>query len=161
MKYIASLICMLLIPVSTPVLAMQGSECSAKSAKLIPAERPAFMKSCLAQAQDPNNVKEEERKQKSAQCEQNAKNKKLQGSDKTAYFTTCMNKNDAVAKASAQPANTAAPSNKTASPSGKTASPSSKSAAPKAAGKQKAHRKYSKKKKAKLSSKPAKAIPAQ
>lgn len=103
MKYIASLTCLLLISVAAPAFALQGSECSAKSAKFKPAEREKFMQSCLAQARDPANVKEEERKQKSAQCEQNARNKKLQGSDKANYQASCMNKNEAATIASAQP----------------------------------------------------------
>jgi len=154
MKHVASIVCMLLISVSMPVLAMQGSECAAQGAKLSPADRPAFMKSCLAQAQEPSNVKEEERKQKSAQCEQNAKNKKLQGSDKAKYHDECMNRNDAIAMANAQPARAAAPHPESAAPG-------SKSAARKAPGRPQAHRKNSKKKKAKLTAKPVKKNPAQ
>ncbi len=105
MKYIAPLICLSLIAIATPALALQGNECLESSKRLNPAERESFMKTCLAKAQDPANVREEERKQKSAQCEQNARNKKLQGNEKTKYHDSCMNKNDAaaVAKSQAQP----------------------------------------------------------
>jgi hypothetical protein len=139
MKYIASLICLLLISIATPALALQGSECSAKSAKLKPAERDSFMKSCLAQAEDPANVREEERKHKIAVCEQNAKNKKLQGNDKANYHENCMNKNEAATVASAQPKSTSTPSHKSAS------SNTPKSAPHKAAKKQKSGKKNVKK----------------
>lgn len=139
MKYIASLICLLLISIATPALALQGSDCSTKSAKLNPAERDNFMKSCLAQAEAPANVKEEERKHKIAVCEQNAKNKKLQGNDKANYHDNCMNKNEAAAVASSQPKNTSAPSHKSAS------SNAPKSAPHKAAKKQKSTKKSVKK----------------
>ncbi len=140
MKYLVPLICLLQIAVATPALALQGSECSAKSAKLSPAERPAFMKSCLAQAQEPNNVKEEERKQKSAQCEQNAKNKKLQGGDKARYHDECMNRNDAAALSQS--------SNKTASTSKSAEKTTAQNAQHKpATGKKHSSSKYSAKKK--------------
>lgn len=141
MKYIASLICLLLISTAIPAFALQGSDCSARSAKLKPAERDDFMKSCLAQAEAPANVQEEERKHKSALCEQNSKNKKLQGNEKTNYQTNCMNKNEAAAVASAQPKSSIAQSNKSASSS------THKSAQHKAvvAKKQKEHKKNTKK----------------
>jgi hypothetical protein len=102
MKIIASLTCMLLVSIATPALALQGGDCAARSQTLKPSERDAFMKSCLAKAGDPANVQEEERKQKSARCEQNARNKKLQGNEKVQYHTNCMNKNEAAAVANAQ-----------------------------------------------------------
>ena len=146
MKYIASLICLLLISTATPVLALQGSECSARSAKLNPAERDSFMKSCLAQAEEPANVREEERKHKVAVCEQNAKNKKLQGNDKANYHDNCMNKNEAATVAGAQPRNTIAQSHKSAS--GNTPKSASRKAATKkpAVKKQKSQKKNAKKK---------------
>jgi hypothetical protein len=150
MKYIASLICLLLVTISTPSFALKGSDCSAKSAKLNPSEREDFMKSCLAQAEDPANVKEEERKHKSAVCEQNAKNKKLQGNDKANYLTNCMNKNEAATVASAQPKSTAAaPSHKVASNN------SAKGESHKAAKKQKEHHKNGKKDAKTTAAKPA------
>lgn len=139
MKHIASLICLLLISIATPVLALQGSDCSAKSAKLKPTERESFMKSCLAQAEAPANVQEEERKHKSVQCEQNAKNKKLQGNDKTKYHESCMNKNEAAAVASAQPKSSITPKHKS------TSGNSPKNAPHKAGKKPKEHSKSAKK----------------
>lgn len=112
MKYIVPLICLLQIAIATPALALQGSECLANSKKLSPAERESFMKTCLAQAREPGNVKAEERKQKSAQCEQNAKNKKLQGSDKARYHDECLNRNDAATLS--QSTNKTAPASKSA-----------------------------------------------
>lgn len=147
MKYIASLTCLLLIAITTPALALQGSECSARSQKLNPSERGDFMKSCLEQAESPANVQEEERKRKVALCEQNAKNKKLQGNDKSNYLASCMNKNEAAALAGAQPRSTATPSHKPASGN------STKSAPHKTAKKAKQHDKRAKKN-AKQSAKP-------
>jgi hypothetical protein len=112
MKYIAPLICLSLIAIATPALALQGNECLESSKRLNPAERESFMKTCLAKAQDPANVQKEERKQKSAQCEQNARNKKLQGNEKAKYHDSCMNKNDASAVAKSQSQASVAPSHK-------------------------------------------------
>lgn len=118
MKYIATLSCLLLSFITTPAFAaIQGNDCAARGEKVKPAEHEAFMKSCLAQAANPSNVKEVEAKQKSALCEQNAKNKKLQGGDKSNYQSNCMNKNEAAVVASAQPSNDTAPAQKTASSS--------------------------------------------
>ena len=118
MKYIAPLICLSLIAIATPALALQGNECLESSKRLNPAERESFMKTCLAKAQDPANVREEERKQKSAQCEQNARNKKLQGNEKAKYHDNCMNKNDAAAVAKSQTQASIAPSHKPVSSNG-------------------------------------------
>lgn len=117
MKYIAPLICLSLIAVATPALALQGNECLESSKRLNPGERESFMKTCLAKAQDPANVQEEARKQKSAQCEQNARNKKLQGNEKAKYHDSCMNKNDAAAVAKSQTQAGVAPSRKPVSSS--------------------------------------------
>ena len=103
MKYIAALICLLLSSIATSALAIQGNDCATRSEKVKPAERDAFMKTCMAQVSSPSNVKEIEQKNKSTLCEQNAKNKKLQGSDKSNYHTNCMNKNEAVVAANNPP----------------------------------------------------------
>lgn len=140
MKRIA-LTCMLLTSIAMPAFALQGSECSSKAAKLKPAERDDFMKSCLAQAEAPANVQEEERKHKNALCEQNAKNKKLQGNDKAAYQTNCMNKNEAAAAATAQPNNAIASNSKpAASTAPKKSAPHKEAPKKKASKKQKAHK---------------------
>ncbi len=142
MKYIAALTCLLLTTIATPAVALQGNDCAARGEKVKPEEREAFMKSCLAQAEAPANVKEVEQKHKSALCEQNAKNKKLQGNDKSNYQSNCMNKNEAVVAANTQPHNViAAPSHKAA------ASDKPKTAPHKAAANkpQKEHKKSAKK----------------
>lgn len=149
MKYIAPLICLSLIAAATPAFALQGNECLESSKRLNPAERESFMKTCLAKAQDPANVQEEERKQKSAQCEQNARNKKLQGNEKTKYHDSCMNKNDAAAVAKSQTqANVASSHKPVTSNAPKGASPKSagnKHSSGKPAGKkQKLHKKNEK-----------------
>ena len=115
MKLFAALYCFLLIGIANPALALQGSDCSARSAQLKQSERKDFMQSCLAQAKEPSNVREEERKHKNAVCEQNAKNKKLQENDKASYLSNCMNKNEAAAAASIHAKNITAPSHKPAS----------------------------------------------
>ncbi|HSM97505.1 MAG TPA: hypothetical protein VLS47_00695, partial [Gallionella sp.] len=43
----------------------------------------------------PANIKEIESQHKKILCEQNARNNKLQGNDKTKYIETCINKNEA------------------------------------------------------------------
>jgi len=139
MKIIASLTCLLLVCIATPALALQGGDCSARSQKLKPSERDAFMKSCLAKAGEPANVQEEERKQKSARCEQNARNKKLQGNERTEYHTNCMNKNEAAAIAGAQ-------LKKTPEPKHRASRNTSKNAPHKAAKKNQTHKKNAKKK---------------
>jgi hypothetical protein len=101
------LTCFLMLFVATPALAMDGKACTSKAAQLKPAERDAFMKSCLAQLSSPANTKELEQQHKQAQCEQNAKNQHAQGNEKAAYVSACMNKNEAVAAAKAEPTHAA------------------------------------------------------
>jgi hypothetical protein len=50
----------------------------------------------LAKASSPENVKAVALQQKKSSCDQNAKNKKLEGSNKEEYLTLCMNKNEAL-----------------------------------------------------------------
>lgn len=144
MKYIAALTCLLLTTIATPAFALQGNDCAARGEKVKLEEREAFMKSCLAQAEAPANVKEVEQKHKSALCEQNAKNKKLQGNDKANYQSNCMNKNEAVVAANTQPHNVivAAPSHKAAANDAPKSAPQHKAAAKK---QQKEHKKSAKK----------------
>lgn len=77
---------------ATPVFA---GNCESKGAHLPPVEYVAHMKSCLAEASSPANVKAAALQQKKAYCDKNVKNKVLQGSEKESYLTTCMNSNDA------------------------------------------------------------------
>jgi hypothetical protein len=102
MKYFSALTCILLTTLSAPVFALQGADCAAKGEKINQAERKEFIKTCLAQAEDPSNVRQEELKHKKATCEQNAKNKKLQGKALADYHAECMNKNEAAAVKSSQ-----------------------------------------------------------
>ena len=105
MKYIAALTCLLLTFFANPAFAVAGNDCAAKSEKVKVTERDEFMKSCLAQVGTPANVKEAKQKHKSARCEQNAKNMKLQGDDKGNYQADCINKNEAVVAANTLPKN--------------------------------------------------------
>lgn len=50
----------------------------------------------LAKDSSPENVKAVALHHKKLNCEQNAKNKKLQGNQKESYMTICMNKNEAL-----------------------------------------------------------------
>jgi hypothetical protein len=91
-----------------PAQAMGSGSCAEKSAQMKSSERSAYMKSCLAQASSPANVKEVEAQHKSALCEQNAKNQKLQGNERASYLSTCMNENEAAAAAKNAPTSPAA-----------------------------------------------------
>ncbi len=146
MKHFAVLTCLLLTVVANHALAASGNDCASRSEKVKPSEREAFMKSCLAQVGSPANVKEAKQRHKSARCEQNAKNMKLQGSEKGDYQAECINKNEAVVAANSLP-NTA-PSHESApaaQPSGKAAVPHKAAAKKPAAKKQKEHKKSVKK----------------
>ena len=52
----------------------------------------------LAEASSPANVKAVALQQKRLYCDQNAKNKALQGSEKESYLTACMNSNEALSQ---------------------------------------------------------------
>jgi hypothetical protein len=146
MKHIATLTCLLLTIIATPVFAVPGNDCASRSEKIKPADREDFMKSCLAQVGTPANVKEAKQKHKSALCEQNAKNKKLQGSDKGNYQADCVNKNEAVVAANSLPSSNTDTGKKSAS-AGKPKSEPRKAAVKKpAAKKQNEHKKSGKKK---------------
>ncbi len=105
MKYIAALTCLFLTAVANSAFALPDNDCVARSEKVQVTEREAFMKSCLAQAGTPAKVKEAKQQHKSARCEQNAKNMKLQGSEKGSYKEDCINKNEAVVAANTTPKN--------------------------------------------------------
>ncbi len=94
----------LMLFVTTSVFAAQSNDCASKGAHMKPAERDAFMKSCLAQLSSPANAKEREQQRKKAQCEQNASNQHLQGNEKSNYVASCVNKNEAETAAKAAPA---------------------------------------------------------
>lgn len=80
------------------VVVLKSSHCESAGAKLPPAEQVAFLKSCLAEASSPANVKAAALQEKKAYCGKNVKNKALQGSEKESYITACMNNNEALAQ---------------------------------------------------------------
>jgi hypothetical protein len=148
MKHFAVLTCLLLTAVANPAFAAQGNDCAARSEKVKLSEREAFMKSCLSQAGSPSNVKEAKQRHKNARCEQNAKNMKLQGSEKGDYQAECINKNEAVVAANSLP-NTAPAHESTSAgqpkASDKAVVPHKAAAKKPAAKKQKEHKKKTKK----------------
>lgn len=77
---------------ATPVFA---GNCESKGAHLPPAEYAAHMKSCLAEASSPANVKAVALQQKKAYCDKNVKNKALKGDEKEKYLAVCMKHNEA------------------------------------------------------------------
>lgn len=97
------LACITMLFVSTSAMALDGKTCEAKAAHMNQADHDAFMKTCLAQMSEPSNVKEVQQQDKKARCEQNAKNQKLQGNEKTNYVSTCMTENEAAAVKKATP----------------------------------------------------------
>lgn len=138
MKYIAALTCLLLTSIVNPAFAVQGNDCAARSEKVELTKRDEFMKSCLAQVGTPANVKEAKQKHKTARCEQNAKNMKLQGADKGSYQADCVNKNEAVVAANTLPKSSTEP--------GKTSEAAGNAAAKKPVAKtQKEHKKGARK----------------
>ena len=109
--------CFLVFSVGAPAaLAMDGKSCEAAAAKLPTAERAAYTKKCLAQLGEPNNVKQAQLQDKQARCEQNAKNQKLQGNDKSGYMSSCMNANEAQEAAKAVPTQAKAEASSSAKP---------------------------------------------
>lgn len=89
-----SIFCMLLLA-ATPAQALDSRSCDARSAGLGEKERIAFLHTCLAEASSPAHVKELALQQKHLNCEQNAKNRALQGDEKASYIQTCMHKDEA------------------------------------------------------------------
>ena len=79
----------------TPVAALAAVNCEPKNAQLTTVQRTAYIKQCLAESASPANVKRVAEQQKKMSCEQNAKNKALQGAAKTSYIASCVNRNEA------------------------------------------------------------------
>jgi hypothetical protein len=79
--------------------AQTGQSCENKARQVAPEKRDAFITACLAQVSSPSNVKEITQQNKRRTCEQNAKNLKLNPSNKPSYFDQCMNRNEAASKA--------------------------------------------------------------
>ncbi len=113
-KFLA--VCIALFSINAPVMAKDGKSCEAESSKLPPQERSAYIKRCLAQLNDPVNVKQEQQQSKQVRCEQNAKNQNLQGNAKASYISSCMNKDEAAAAAAKVPTSQANTSTTAAKP---------------------------------------------
>ena len=86
---------LLSLSVLTPALALAAGNCEPKNAQLNTVQRTAYVKQCLAESSKPANVARVAQQQKQASCDQNAKNKALQGAAKDSYVAKCMNQNDA------------------------------------------------------------------
>lgn len=94
------------LSVLTPVLAFGAGNCEPKNSKLSTVQHTAYTKQCLAEASSPANVQRVAMQQKKMSCEQNAKNKALQGTAKASYVASCINKNEAKEAAEAMATST-------------------------------------------------------
>lgn len=84
--------------IATPALgAIDANQCYANSTKMKRTERSAYLASCMAKVSSDANIDEVRRKNKSAACEQNAKNRHLQGNARSAYVSKCMTADEAAA----------------------------------------------------------------
>lgn len=104
------LTCCAVLLASASAMATDTKGCEAQAARMQSPERSAYIKKCLAELSDPAHVKNVQQQEKSARCEQNAKNQKLQGNERANYVASCMTKNEAVEAAKAAPSTTAAQS---------------------------------------------------
>ncbi len=105
MKTTTFLKSLLALSVFAPVLAFAAGNCEPKNSQLSTAQRTAYIKQCLADSSSPANVKKIAGLQKKMSCEQNAKNKSLQGAAKANYISSCVNRNEAKEAAAAMAAN--------------------------------------------------------
>ncbi len=108
--YKIALACLMTLLVAAPAMAKEATaNCGANSSQVKPAE----MHDCLARMNDPARVRERQEQAKRDSCEQNAKNRKLDGSAKASFMSSCMNENQAAAAhastAQSRPAATAQP----------------------------------------------------
>lgn len=78
------------------VVSPESSHCESQGKNLPSSDRNALLLACLAKASSPENVNAIAMQQKVLNCNQNAKNKRLQGSKKEGYLTTCLYKNEAI-----------------------------------------------------------------
>lgn len=121
MKARLLLITCLALMCSAPVwAAADHANCEARSQQLHGSEKESFLSTCLsqtlAQTSTPERVHALTAQEKRNTCEQNAKNKKIEGAQKANYINDCVNANDAAVEArkagvkehvaSAQPART-------------------------------------------------------
>ena len=91
---------LLALSVVAPVCAFAAGNCELRNSengnsRLSTAQRTAYIKQCLADSSSPANVKKVAEQQKKMSCEQNAKNKALQGAAKASYLASCVNRNEA------------------------------------------------------------------
>jgi hypothetical protein len=89
--YKIALACFTALFVSTPVMAKGGESCGGANAT------PSETRNCLARMNDPARVRDRHEQEKRDRCEQNAKNRKLQGGAKAAYISSCMSEDEAAA----------------------------------------------------------------
>lgn len=89
--YKIALACFAALFISTPVMAKDTTNCGANSSRVSPSQ----MHDCLARMNEPGRVKEKQQQEKRDRCEQNAKNRKLQGGEKSSFISSCMNENQA------------------------------------------------------------------
>ena len=104
MKSKTLLASLLTLSVLTPVVAFGATNCAPKDAQMSVAQRNAYVKQCLAESATPANVARAAEQQKKMSCEQNAKNKELQGTAKADYISKCVYQNDAKEAAEARAA---------------------------------------------------------
>jgi hypothetical protein len=103
MKYVA-LSCLLLATIATPSYAHEGNDCADKAAKIANHdERETYTKSCLDKVASHENSEKLGQKEKEANCDQNAKNMKLDGKKKSEYLQHCYKENDFDSKAPPNP----------------------------------------------------------
>lgn len=89
--YKIALACFTAFFVSTPVMAKGGDSCGGPNATA------SETQNCLARMNDPARVRERHEQEKRDRCEQNAKNRNLQGGAKSGYLSSCMSENEAAA----------------------------------------------------------------
>lgn len=90
--YKIALACLVALFVSTP--AMAKGNCAPSSSQA----NPAQVQNCLDRMNNPSQVREHQQQEKRDHCEQNAKNRKLQGNARSSFMSSCMNANEAVQK---------------------------------------------------------------
>lgn len=92
---------LLTLSVLTPALALGAVNCEPNNTMQDIAQRNAYIKQCLAESASPANVQRVAEQQKKMSCEQNARNKDLQGTAKADYIAKCVFQNDAKEAAAA------------------------------------------------------------
>ncbi len=95
MKYIAAL-ALLLTSTAFPAFAHEPTDtCSAKAEKIAnPGDRADFMKACLAEAANAENLAKRAQHDKEQHCDTNAKSMKLEGKKKQEYLEHCYKESD-------------------------------------------------------------------